>query len=543
MQKEKRIRAILLILTIFAVFPLLRGAAEAKEPLVDWAWLIAQVKSGKETIKLPNDIICEDEEGLLAEKPVTIEGGGFSIKNMAVSGGQVTFHDVKLRGEHGLADENGGPGLRLFGEHTVAIFSGATAVEGGRSGPAGECGGDGILLAGDHQRVLLYDKASATGGTGAFIGGNGIHVLSNACSVLVGGDATCAGKNGLVEGGAGLSALSCSEVVILENGSAEGGSSQYTGGAGVLSIVCDACDAHGIATVKDSAILTSGTGADGGHGILMLRKTPGEPADLRIEGTPILIGGGGGTAGAAIRAENSGIAYKGEPMLFGGNFYETESEVRWLDNCSESGDMEKIAEEAGIQVTSHPASGISSIIRAELDRQNERYTPPVVQDGLTTRELAYKLGGYTVDRGKVSGMTLDGKALLISMFNGTMEKKLQYTPRLSEVGPDGGLRLVLIAEAPEEWLTVESTVAALRKLSKSGFTQFAYTSVDPVYCERIVNLEALLKAIDKEKEPPEKIILGTADDAVIFLRGKEPNEYKTGLMEKILVPLEELPES
>jgi len=355
--------------------------------------------------------------------------------------------------------------------------------------------------------------------------------------VLIGGSAASIGMPGLAEGGVGVYASGCARVIVLDQGTASGGASPYAAGGGIRSVPCDACKDLGTVTVKGEAIITSGVGAEGGNAVWVTRAKRGKSPDILLDDAPMLIGGSGGTAGSAIRAENCVLSYSGTPMLFAGNHYETEAPVCRLSKCQETGDRKAVIEEKGVQVSNYPANNVTSAIRAVLDSANERATPKAIENGLTAGELFTKLDGKVVDKGRVSQMTLGGKTLLINMYNATLETRLQYTPRLASDGGDG-LRLILIAAKSEEALSVETTVAALRKLHAEGFTQFAYTSVDPVYCERMIDIAALLEVIDAEEEEPKTVVLGTADDMVMYPRGKGSLEYKIGLMETIRVELE-----
>ncbi|MCL1796147.1 MAG: hypothetical protein FWG37_04565, partial [Clostridia bacterium] len=444
---------------------------------------------------------------------------------------------VQLKGVHGIGDESGSPGLIVRGDGTRVILSGNTLVEGGRSGPMGERGGDGVLLEGHGADILLHDRAYAAGGTGNFYGGHGVRMLGCDDSLLIGGSAASMGKGGLAEGGAGVYAPGCAKIIALDQGTAGGGASPYTAGGGIRSIPCDSCKALGTSTVKGEAIVTGGVGAEGGNAIWVTRVKRGNEPDILLDGTPMLIGGSGGAAGSAIRAENCVLLYSGTPMLFAGNYYETESPVKQLSKCRETGDSKALVEERGVQVSSYPANNVTSVIRAELESVNERAMPKTIENGLTTGELFTKLDGKIVDKGRVTQMTLGGKTLLISMYDATLEARLQYTPRLSTDGGDG-LRLILIASKSEEALSVEATVAALRKLRSEGFTQFAYTSVEPVYCERMIDIDALLEAIEEEEEEPKTVLFGTADDMVMYPRGKGNREYKIGLMERIRIDMD-----
>jgi len=532
---RKRIRSLIIFamaLCLFTAQPF--GSAAGAPPPADWAWLQEQIESGQQTITLPNDIAFDGGDGLLAESPVTIEGGGHVIENAVVAGGRITFHNVQLKGGHGIDDESGIPGLTVGGKGTRVILSGQTLAEGGRSGPWGERGGDGVLLTGQGVDVLLHDKAYVTGGTGNFYGGNGIRALACGTSILIGGSAASMGRGGLAEGGAGVYAPGCAKVIVLDHGTASGGPSPYAAGGGIRSVPCDTCEASGAITVKGEAILASGVGGEGGNALWVTRAQRGTAPDVLFDDTPMLLGGSGGTAGSAIRAENAVISYAGGPMLFAGNHYEIEAPVRRLDGCEETGDPEAFVEEKGVQVSSYPANNVTAVIRAELESVNERATPRPIENGLTTGELFTKLDGKVVDKGRVSQMTLGGKALLITMYDATLENRLQYTPRLSTDGGDG-LRLILIAAKSQEALSVEITVAALRKLQAEGFTQLAYTSVEPVYWERMIDIAALLEAIDEEEEEPKTVLLGTADDMVMYPKNRNEREYKIGLMERVKV--------
>lgn len=524
--------------------------AATKEPDATWQWLLRQVQSGVTTILLPSDIVCEGDEGLLAEVPVTIDGNGFALKGALVDGGQITIHNTRLYGIHGLADENGGAALTVRGDETIVILTGYTSAVGGRSGPSGEYGGDGVRLEGNRQGLILRGKSTATGGTGYFNGGAGVRAVGCENTVLVTDTAACIGKPGLGVGGAGVDAPSCATIGFNDRTASVGGGSAYVGGSGVLSVPCKACQAHGSIKILGESIITSGVGATGGHAVQIIREPvdvkeeTGAAADLRLEGQVMLVGGHGGVAGSALFAAGCILQYADTPTLYSGNFYEEEAPVLALTDCVENGAKEGVVQEKGKQlgIEAYPAKDMSSIISGELMQANDRYTPTAIDNGLTKRELFTKYGGLTVERGKTGKAAVNGASLRMNLWNSTYEKRLDFHQLLGSDNTEQGMRYVMVATVPEEWLTVESTVESLEKLIALGVTQFAYTSVDPVYCERIIDLAALMELVRAEEIPVARILLGTADDCVIFIyEGDKQWVYQEEAMEKILVPLEEIP--
>lgn len=525
-----------------------QAMAATKEPDATWEWLLKQVKSGNKIITLPSNIICEGDEGLLAEEPITIEGDGFSLKGALVDGGQVTFHNTRLQGIHGLADESGGAALTVRGDETVVIFTGHTDAIGGRSGPTGEYGGDGVRLEGNRQGLILRGKSTSTGGIGYFNGGAGVRIIGCENTVLATDSAACIGKPGLGVGGAGVDGPSCATVGFSGRTASAGGGSAYTGGSGILSVPCTVCQVHGNMKVLDQAIITSGVGAAGGHAIEILRESFDStkkdlPVDLRLEGEITLVGGHGGTAGSAIHAVSGILRYMDTPTFYSGNYLEKEAPILDLTDCIEDGSKEGIIAEQGKQLgtEAYPAKDMSAIISAELKQTNDRYTPSVVTDGLTKRELATKYHELSVVKGKTGKAAVNGISMKMNLWNGTYEKRLDFYQWLASDGKDG-VRYVMVATKPEEWLAVEGTVEAFEKLLSLGITQLAYTSVDPVYCERIIDLAAMLEAVKAAEMPVERVLFGTADDCVIFVfEGDKQWVYQEELMDKLRVELEALP--
>jgi hypothetical protein len=185
---------------------------------------------------------------------------------------------------------------------------------------------------------------------------------------------------------------------------------------------------------------------------------------------------------------------------------------------------------------------MSSIISSELRQANDRYTPTAIENGLTKRGLTHKYNGMSVERGKTGRARIDGGNLQITLWNGSYEKRLDFTQLLGSDGADGAL-YALVAARSEECLAVEGAVTSFEKLASLGISQFAYTMNDPVYYERIVDVLKLLRAVYDEDAPVASIILGTADDSVIFVfEGSKKWVYQEELMEQIKVALEEMPE-
>lgn len=296
--------------------------------------------------------------------------------------------------------------------------------------------------------------------------------------------------------------------------------------------------------VGGTVMLTSGVGETAGSALRLERAAPGKAPDLTLADTCVLMGGAGGTAGYALYAVNASIHYEGTPELYSGDYYAVAAEgPARLEGCEESGERETVIYLEGSQVETYPANNASQIIQTELSQISSRYVPQAVENPLAARDyLVTKYEGFTVERDSVSQASLNGKGLKITLWDGTMENRLQFLQRLCSDGAEG-LRMVLIARRSELWPTVETTLAALEKLHGEGFTQLAYTSAEPVYCERILDLKALLSAVHADDAPVDRLIFGTADDCVIFVREDGARDYQEELMAEVLRPLEPLPEA
>lgn len=503
----------------------------------DWTWLVSQAAGGMETVTLANDIVRGDDQdtGLAPAAAFRVEGNGFSITGALVDGGTVLFSDVRLLGIHGVGDEDGGDALTLRGEGTIAVLMGTTRAEGGLAGPDGLKGGDGVQLLAAKQGLLIRGHAMATGGIGRAFGGHGVYVTGCDASILMADSAAAQGAQGIGVGGAGIEAPSCCKVTLQGACSATGGSAQSGAGAGIRSALCEACGNGAQVSLTDMAMAIGAIGQDGGHALVISRAAPGEAADLLL-GDCMLIGGDGVTSGSAVMASRVNIEYAGIAQAFGGRFFTDEAPAMLLEGCEETGDRAQAIITEGAKTDTYPASDISTLVNNALSQVSSRYVPKVLEEGLFLSATETKLNGFIVDRGSASQANVNG-SLKIHMYTGTLEKRMQFRQRLMEDGKDG-TRLVLIGTVSDEWPTVETTVAALRKLDSIGITQLAYTCVAPTYHERIIDLRALLDAVDAYEaetaaELP-KLMLGTADDAVIFVGADSERVYQEGLMEAVV---------
>lgn len=531
---RKREFLCILIILLGLMFLLPATAFAAAETPADWAWLVAQVASGAESITLPNDITCDSDDGLLAASNCDIIGNGFAITGAILDGGVFVLRDVRLVGIHGVDDEHGGTALTLRGDGTVAALMGTTRAEGGRSGMDGDHGGDGILMDGENQGLIMDGTSVAAGGVGHLYGGAGVRVLGCNANLLLSSNAAIVGSSGVAEGAAGIVSPSCCKITMNKQGTTTGGASPYVGGDGIASLLCEACEGRAPVSLSDMAMAIGSTGQDGGSGIRITREGATDEADLLLSGSCMLIGGDGNTAGAALHAEGCLIVASDTPTAVGGRFFETETAVLVLEDSTVDGEINATD---GVQTDSYPASNVSSIINTALSQRSDRYVPKVIEDGLGSRELLQSLNGVSVEKGSVSQANVSGGGLKIFMHNGTLEKRMQFKQHLMDDGA-GGVRLVLIGSSSDEWPTIDATVAALRKLESLGVTQLAYTCVPPVYHERVLDIATLLAAIDESEAEVARIMCGTADDAIIFYYEDKTMDYQEELMAEVARPVE-----
>jgi hypothetical protein len=518
------------------LLPMMAQAQAAPAPMMDWAWLVDQVASGVETITLPNSIVS-DGTPLVVSGQITIEGNGYMLTGAVLEGGTFLLRNVVLQGVHGLAEEAGGAGLTLRGEGAIAMLSGGSRAAGGRSGPEGKQGGAGIRLEGKRQGLILLDTASAQGGVGRLYGGDGLEVIGCEARVALSRTASLSGNAAIAEGGAGLRLPACAVVTMDGYAFAVGGESTYTGGAGLCSLSCEVCAAQGSLELAGSAMLMGGVGDTGGAAVSLARAALGETADLTLREDCALIGGDGKIAGSALVAQGARIALADKATLqSGGYFAETGAKpvFELIDSALTPETYEGLP---GVKLNQYPAGEVSGMIQSAMAEHNPRAVPTAIENGLTTRELSTRLGDVRVERGRVMQAAVNGGGLRITLRDQEYMERIEFELRLSGDGGEG-VRFILIAAKSLPCYTLETTAAALRKLDSLGVTQLALTSIAPVYYERIWDLAALLQAVDASADAAERVLLGTADDAVIFVPESGDWQYQEELMAEIVRELE-----
>lgn len=519
------------------------SARAATAPLVDWQWLLDQAAAGKTTIELPNSLVrAAEDPGLRAEGQLRVQGNGYTITGAQVDGGTIIFENIRLIGLQGKADENGGDALVMRGEDTVVVLMNDAYAEGGASGAAASedsgYGGHGVRMMDDRQDLILNGASTVMGGVGHLFGGMGVRADGCGSRILMSASASAAGSPGLAQGGSGLFAPACAKVTLGEQASASGGGSPYSGGHGIASFECENCGARSLISIGGTSMAIGGVGNEGGNGIHLVRAGRADKADLLLSDTCMIIGADGMTAGAALSALDAVIEYRGDGVqLYGGRYYETEIPAAALENCEERGDADKVLVVQGAQSDTYAAGHLSSVIHAAINRQSDQFMPEIIEDGLITRDLQTARNGFAVETGTVSQVNVSDNYLKIFMYSGTLEQRLQFQQRLMDDG-EGGTRLVLIAQMSDEWPTLEATVAGLQKLLSIGISQIAYTCVAPVYHDRVLDLSALVDAIDADPQGDvDRVMCGTADDAIIFIREDKTRDYQETLMADVIRPI------
>jgi hypothetical protein len=423
------------------------------------------------------------------------------------------------------------------------LSNGSRAV-GGRSGPKGEQGGAGICMEDARQGLIMLDTASTQGGVGRFFGGDGLLVLGCEAQVALSNMASLSGNAGIVEGGAGLRLPDCAVVTMDGYAFAMGGGSNYTGGTGLCSLPCEACAVQGLLELAGNIMVMGGVGDEGGAAVHLARAALVDVIDLTLREDCALIGGDGEVAGLALFAQGARIALADKATLQSGG-YSAETGGRPVFELIDSTLTPEAYEGLpGMKLNQYPASAISGIIESELAEYNPRQVTPTIENGLTTRELSTRINNLRVEKGRASQAAINGGALRITLRDQEYMERLEFEQRLSGDGGEGA-RLILIASRSLPCYTLDTTVAALRKLDTLGVTELALSSAAPVYYERIWEVAALLQAVDAHTEALERVLLGTADDAVIFVTETGEWRYQEGLMAQIVRALEaeeELPE-
>lgn len=530
----RRVFLVLLLLSL-----LLPAHSLADDPAFDWDWLLKQAAAGRKTATLQTDVVCDPDKPLIAsEAGFTIECGGYGITGAVIGGGMVTIRNGNLLGLDALADEDGGAGLTVRGEGTIVVLSGSTKVAGGRGSLQGGTGGDGVRLEGDNQGLILRGTTVASGGFSRGTGGAGVRAAGCGVSVRLTDTASAQGGMGYYTGGAGIAARACTGVGVGGNATVGGNAGVFTGGHGIDSKPCDICARSGSVALSERCVVAGGTGAVAGCGVHMQRVAPGEDADLTLSGECIVFGGSGMTGGSAVRLIQGTLAFgEGEMSLFAGGYMYNPSPALALEGSKTLGEVSAAIQAEGAQLDADPGAETAYIVDRAMRVQNAREIPDEVVNGLNARKLQTKLGSLSVEGGVVSSVNLSGNSLRISMWNATYEQRLSFRQRLMTDGEDGA-RFILICERSHPFVTVDATVAALRKLQTLGVTQFAYTTAAPVYYERVLDLGALLDAVDASDQPVVRVWFGTADDAVIFIGEDESRNYQINLMDELRLELE-----
>lgn len=511
-------------------------------PVMEWSWLVEQLASGAETVKIPNNMVS-DGTPLRVEGTVSIDGGGYTLTGAQIESGTFLLTNVTLQGVHGVGDEDGGAGLALLGDGAVAVLGEGVRALGGTGGPEALRGGAGVLLCGEGQGLILRADATATGGVGRTLGGSGVQVEGCGCEVIVTDDVSLLGREGQYQGGAGLEAAACTSLKLSGAAAVTGGGAVYNGGAGLLSGVCEACALRGSVSLEGQTMFAGGVGQVGGNAVTVARQSPESAVDVSLAGQVMLLGGAGETGGSGLAATLCRVSVEGDGILCSaGNYLLDGVPALKLDGCEVAGDLDAVSAAEGVQLDYSPGVNVSNIVANAIGQRSDRYEPTLVENGLTERELFTRYNNISVESGRVTQAAVNGGGLRITMRDGTYEQRLEYQQRLMSDGAEG-TRLVLIASSSQEWITVESTVAALEKLLSLGVTQLAYTTVAPTYYERILDLQTVVDAVHADGEPVERVLFGTADDCVVFLREDGEWDYQESLMAEVVRPLEAAPEA
>ena len=224
---------------------------------------------------------------------------------------------------------------------------------------------------------------------------------------------------------------------------------------------------------------------------------------------------------------------EGSPVLYGGSYSETDAEPLQREGGSIEGE-ENFVSMAAAKVETDPSAAIPSLVHTTLEQLDENARFIAKESALSADEMVTSLDGVKVVKDYVSQMNVNGRDYKTTLWNATYEKKLSFRERLMQA--EDGVRLVLIARESQEFLTLESTPAALEKYAELGVTEIALTMNAPVYYERVFSLTGLIEAMrEYGVEKIARVMVGTADDCVIF-RTAEDNawDYQETLMPEIM---------
>lgn len=523
--------ALILIFILSLALPGL--AAKPAVPEATWADVRAQLDKGATTVTILNSMTVPEGETLESDGTLTVEGGGNTLTGgLTVARGTVVFKDTILCGANGVETSDGGAALTVK-DGAVAVLSGRSGATGGRAGQFGAAGGDGVALAGDGCGLILRGQAYASGGVGRERGGCGARVDGCGASVLLTDNASLIGGTGTNEGGSGLYAPACAKVSVSGMAQLAGGGGLYESGSGLLSVPCEKCEKIAPIAIGDTAVLVGGAGITGGAGARIVRAKAGETADVTVSGTSMFFGGSGATAGAALALDGASAVIEGSPVLYGGSYSETDAEPLQREGGSIEGE-ENFVSMAAAKVETDPSAAIPSLVHTTLEQLDENARFIAKESALSADEMVTSLDGVKVVKDYVSQMNVNGRDYKTTLWNATYEKKLSFRERLMQA--EDGVRLVLIARESQEFLTLESTPAALEKYAELGVTEIALTMNAPIYYERVFSLTGLIEAMQEYgTEKISRVMVGTADDCVIF-RTAEDNtwDYQETLMPEIM---------
>lgn len=524
-----------LLLALVLIFSALSASA-GKElpPVYTWADVRAQLDKGAATVQIPNDMTIPEGETIEADGTLTIEGGGCTLTGgLTVAGGTVLFRDVALAGTNGVDFENGGAALTVK-DGAVAVLSGRSSATGGRAGQFGQEGGSGVVLEGERSGLILRGTSYASGGVGRDQGGRGVWVKGCGASVILTDNASAIGNAGMQNGGSGLEAPACASVTASGMAQLAGGNGTNGSGDGLTSVPCERCEKTAQVSIGDTAVLVGGVGYTGGAGLRVRRAAPGETADVALSGGCMFFGGSGEHSGEALRAENCTVTVEGAPQCYGGGYSEDARTVAQFPGCTLTGE-ENLVQIDGSKIAADPVPAVTEFVHVTLQQVDEAARFVAKESALSAEEMVTSLEGIKAEKNAVTQVTLNGSSYKTTLWNATYEKKLAFKERLMKT-EDGGVRLVLIAQESPEYLTFESTPAALQKYASLGVTELALTMNAPVYYERVLSLEGLLEAMEAYGiDDIGRVMIGTADDCVIFRTAKgNVWDYQETLLPEIM---------
>lgn len=528
----KKIICILLTAALLlAALPVL--ASSSAMPPMTWADVRAQLDKGAEIIRLTSAVSVPAGETLSVEGTLTIDGAGFALSGgLTVEKGTVIFKDVNLSGANGINAENGRPAL-IVRDGAIAVLSGASSAAGGRAGSIGMRGGDGVLLEGESSGLILRGSSHASGGMGMNEGGCGVKAEGCGASVIITDTASVLGGSGMHVGGSGLNAPGCVSMTASVSAQMAGGNATLTGGDGLCSLACERCGKAGPVAISDNSVFVGGIGAQGGSALKVRRDAPAEKTDVTVSGAGMFFGGTGRISGYAMELTRCSVAFEGTLMAVAGGFSESTVDALALGACDVRTGVDCVLQTPGSQISGDPTFSVAGTVYNALQQVDEASRFQTVESMLDPEQMRTTLGKLKTEKSAKSQVYLGGSAYKTTLWNATYEKKLQIKTRLMEC--EDGVRMVLIAQDSPEYLTMDSTLAALKKYHSLGVTELALTMTDPVYYERVLALGPLLEAVEAYgADKVERIMIGTADDCVIFVLPDGAWDYQETLLPTLL---------